>query len=244
MIEESLIARCRAKGCIVQLQEGKHGAAHATQRGMSGHILVYPQKPESLVNILPLQVHQLADLVCVVFVGANPPSREWLVENARPLVVRRRKVMAALMWLKANNPLYSDVRIDETALNGLQEEDILPYHIEHQTPDPVAESLTSWYDAYAGADLAAAEGAGGDSSDVTGDASLSELRAAAVRHLRQKGGGFLQVPHGPHPMNTFYSPELLPLTYPTLFPYGLGGLEDRHRKAPLSFARHVAHLLR
>ncbi|KAF5326511.1 hypothetical protein D9611_000714 [Ephemerocybe angulata] len=33
------------------------------------------------------------------------------------------------------------------------------------------------------------------------------------------------------------------MIYPTLFPYGIGGLENRGRKAALSFKRHVKHLL-
>ncbi|KZO89457.1 hypothetical protein CALVIDRAFT_454436, partial [Calocera viscosa TUFC12733] len=238
-----MIARCRAKGCIVQLQEGRHGTSPANQRGIVGHIIIYPQKPETLLDVLPLATDQLADMICVIFVGANPPTREWLIKHARPLVVRRQKVMTALAWLRANNPLYSDVRVDESALDGLAEEDILPFHVEHrQHPDAAMEMLTSRYDAYAGASLAAEEQQGAVVvADVTGEASLPELRAAAIRHLRQKGGGFIQLPHGWQPMNTFYAPELLPMTYPTLFPYGLGGLEDRRRRTPLSFARHVTH---
>jgi len=53
--------------------------------------------------------------------------------------------------------------------------------------------------------------------------------------MKVKGGGFLQIPHGDKPANEFYSPDLLPMTYPTLFPYGLGGFEDAKRINALSF---------
>lgn len=33
-------------------------------------------------------------------------------------------------------------------------------------------------------------------TDVDGNAPAHELRAAALRHVKEKGGGFIQVPHG------------------------------------------------
>ena len=59
--------------------------------------------------------------------------------------------------------------------------------------------------------------------------------------MKRKGGGFLQVPHDEKPANEFYSPDLLPLTYPTLFPYGIGGFEDFQRTTALSFKRQVKY---
>lgn len=56
-----------------------------------------------------------------------------------------------------------------------------------------------------------------------------------------KSGGFVQIPHSDTPANEFYNPDLLPLTYPTLFPYGLGGFEDSQRAAPLSFKHQLKH---
>jgi hypothetical protein len=47
-----------------------------------------------------------------------------------------------------------------------------------------------------------------------------------MKHMKAKAGGFLQIPHADRLANEFYSPELLPLTYPSLFPYGVGGFEN------------------
>jgi len=69
------------------------------------------------------------------------------------------------------------------------------------------------------------------------------MRAAAINHMKAKGGGFLQIPHTDKPANGFYNPDLLPLTYPTLFPYGVGGFEDLQRTSSLSFKRQVKHFL-
>ncbi|KAI0084697.1 hypothetical protein BDY19DRAFT_898077, partial [Irpex rosettiformis] len=46
------------------------------------------------------------------------------------------------------------------------------------------------------------------------------------------------------PANEFFSPDLFPKTFPTLFPYGVGGLEDKSRKSSLGLRVHVRHLLR
>ena len=76
---------------------------------------------------------------------------------------------------------------------------------------------------------------------LAGDATMNQMRAAAMMHMKTNGGGFLQIPHSDQPANEFYNPNLLPATYPTLFPYGLGGFEDLQRTTPLSFKRQVKH---
>jgi len=52
--------------------------------------------------------------ICVVFVGTEPPDRNWLLEHATPSIVRREYVRAALLWLKRNNPLYA------TSVSGMK----------------------------------------------------------------------------------------------------------------------------
>ncbi|KAJ3539217.1 hypothetical protein NM688_g6398 [Phlebia brevispora] len=80
-------------------------------------------------------------------------------------------------------------------------------------------------------------------SDVDGNAPTSDLRAAALRHVKQKGGAFVQIPHDSEPVNEFCDPSLLPKIYPTLFPYGIGGPENPLRERPVSLKRHVRQLL-
>lgn len=80
--------------------------------------------------------------------------------------------------------------------------------------------------------------------DVDGRAPLNELKAAAVRHMKQQGKPFLQVPRNPMPVREYFNPELFPRMYPTLFPYGVGGLEDHSRAIAIGFNRHLKHLFR
>ncbi|KAJ7705408.1 hypothetical protein B0H17DRAFT_1126243 [Mycena rosella] len=43
-------------------------------------------------------------------------------------------------------------------------------------------------------------------------------------------------------MNEFNNPNLFPMMYPTLFPYGLGGLEYKGRRSTLGFKTRIKHL--
>ncbi|TFK87005.1 hypothetical protein K466DRAFT_459387, partial [Polyporus arcularius HHB13444] len=206
------------------------------QRGFKGHIIVYPQRPQDLLKVLPLPVHDIVTPICVIFVGSSQPTRKWLEEKAKPLTVRRERILRALLWLQKHNPLYQDVEISYEHLRELPEDGVLPYQIQQVEDSVAADTLVSQYDQSASVQPFVV-------TDVDARAPPNELRAAAVRHIKQKGGGFLKIPHGPTPVNEFYNPDLFPTMYPTLFPYGLGGLEDRARASKLSLKRHVKHLL-
>lgn len=62
-------------------------------------------------------------------------------------------------------------------------------------------------------------------TDVSGQASPNEMRAAALQHVKC-GGGYIQISHNSKPVNEFFNVELFLMIYPTLFPYGIGGFED------------------
>ena len=46
-------------------------------------------------------------------------------KSHRDFKVRKRRVLEALLWLQANNPLYEDVEIDESVLNSLPEDGVI-----------------------------------------------------------------------------------------------------------------------
>src|ERR1700728_4844869 len=89
VVEEVMVARCHAKSWVVQLKEENSDLQVPTaQRGLQGHVIIFPQQPEALVTLLPPPVADIITPICVVFVGAHPPSPEWLAEKAKPLIVR------------------------------------------------------------------------------------------------------------------------------------------------------------
>ncbi|KAJ7891998.1 hypothetical protein B0H13DRAFT_1625762, partial [Mycena leptocephala] len=72
IIEEYMIARCRSKCWVVQLKEENQDLVLASmQRGMKGHIMIYPQQPSNTASILPPSLEEITAPVCVLFVGSN-----------------------------------------------------------------------------------------------------------------------------------------------------------------------------
>ena len=155
----------------------------------------------------------------------------------------------ALVWLKQHNSLYKNVSIDHDRLNSLPSDKILPFHIQHILPDDAQDTLTSRYDADMSLESNVLDTEQNTNipfqnvviTDIDSHAPANELRAAAVRHIKEKGGAYFQIPHDPAPVNEFFNPRLFPSMYPTLFPYGIGGFEDKHRNVRVSFKRHVKH---
>ena len=78
-------------------------------------------------------------------------------------------------------------------------------------------------------------------SDVQGSATSNKLRAAAFRHMKMKGKGYIQVTRESQAINEFNNPAMLPMCYPTLFPYGIGGSDDCDRPNPISLKRQARH---
>ena len=79
VVEEAMIACCHAKCWVIQLKEDNQDLAlpHA-QHGMKGHIIVYPQRPSDIANVLPPSLEEMSTPICVIFVGSSPPTDEWL----------------------------------------------------------------------------------------------------------------------------------------------------------------------
>ncbi|EJD36373.1 hypothetical protein AURDEDRAFT_74247, partial [Auricularia subglabra TFB-10046 SS5] len=215
------------------------------QRGMKGHIIVYPQHPEILASSLPPSIEDTMTNIAVIFVGSTPPSAEWLRTKAKPLTVRADRVRKALVWLKEHNPLYRDITINGSVLSELERNPVLPFDVQHVRSSSASDVLTSRYDAPL--DDEAHHGHDPTSqeidfetvviADVEGHIPSNDLRRAAFNHI-MNGGGYLQLFHDQQPANSFNNPELFPMAYPTLFPYGSGGFECR-RKTKLSLKQQV-----
>ncbi|KAJ6562049.1 hypothetical protein B0H19DRAFT_870868, partial [Mycena capillaripes] len=242
-----MIAICRAKCWIIQLKEEDDYSTPITQRGVKGHVIVYPQRPSAIAKVLPPSIDEVITPICVIFVGSNPPSKEWLQKKAKPLTVRKEKVLGALTWLKAHNPLYKDIEINASVFDGQPDETIFPFHIQHVIPTASISASTSSYVP----DLAdilnppLTAPIPFDSvvvTDVEGHATPNELRKAAIEHLKMPGNNYIGIPHEGNPVNEFKNPSLFPMIYPTLYPYGIGGCEDVRRRTPLSMHAHIKHL--
>ena len=82
------------------------------QRGYSGHCINLPQNVTELATSLPRYPKDLAVIIVKVKGRDN---------TFKDVTVRKQKVHNALVWLKNNNPHYSELIINEDALNILPE---------------------------------------------------------------------------------------------------------------------------
>jgi len=249
LVEELIVSRCRAKLCIVKLQDHNDDVDLPTvQRGMKGHIIVFPQHPENLPDVMPAPISDIISPICILFCGSSVPTPQWLKEKARPLVMRREVILNALQWLRAHNPLYQNVVIDMSRISMLPENDVLDYHIEQVEASTATRTLVSRYNSSGGCPTgppppdASVQFESVLITDVDANAPSHQLKAAALRYAK-RGGSFVQIPRDPNPVNEFFNPVTFPMLYPTLFPYGIGGFEDSRREVLIGFENHVKHML-
>ncbi|KAK0184665.1 hypothetical protein F5146DRAFT_1106012 [Armillaria mellea] len=247
-----MIALCRAKCMILQLKE-ENGTVQlpTTQRGLKGNVIVYPQRPSEITKMLPPSIEEITSPICILFVGAQVPTQDWLKNHAKPLAVNGRRVRDALIWLKANNPHYRDIQLNEPVLKYLDSNPTLPFTVQHIPLSESAETLTDRYEAPERSNRlphdhppVTPDNIPWNSvviTDVYNDVSSNKLKAAALTHVKTNGSGYIEVCHDPVPVNEFNNPALFPLMYPTLFPYGIGGLEDRQCLTNLGFEAHVSN---
>lgn len=118
--EQRLIAIYRHNSCVVKLYSPFHSAATA-QSALRGNCISFPQDVVNVAKTLPLELDDLCDSLKILFVGQHVPKRNQL---RNVLTVRKKKIFEALCWLKQNNPLYRNVRIDQSVINKLPDDDV------------------------------------------------------------------------------------------------------------------------
>ncbi|CAF4739390.1 unnamed protein product, partial [Rotaria sp. Silwood1] len=86
------------------------------------------------------------------------------------------------------------------------------------------------------------------------DTSATAISSSDIRqHLRQRiniteelttlNDNIYLVPHGKNPVNEYFNTSFLPGLYPTLFPYGVGGVEDKRRQVRVPYGKHIRYFL-
>ena len=111
-VEEAFIARAHVLGVFLKLTSGaKRGMSY---RGSRGHSVAVRQDPSGLLKILTRRLRDHTTIT-VSWDRGTPPSEENL---ARFCSVNKEKVLNALLWLCANNPVYRSVAIDYSVLDS------------------------------------------------------------------------------------------------------------------------------
>jgi hypothetical protein len=117
-----LIAKHFPAANIVKLFPQKRGA-RSSNCALRGNISTYRLNTDKITDMvdghmLPNPSEILASTIGITLIGPNN-----LKEKMMPgfLWVRRQRVREALIWLKANNPVYADITISDEQLEQLTE---------------------------------------------------------------------------------------------------------------------------
>jgi hypothetical protein len=123
--ERLLIGRYFPAAYIVKLFPKKKGAAFwdksTMNSGLRGNVSTYRLNTQELGPLMigskmPPSASVLSATIGITFVGPKGCPEATLPDFFR---VRRKRVEDALVWLKANNPLYADINICESRLSEL-----------------------------------------------------------------------------------------------------------------------------
>ncbi|KAJ7358058.1 hypothetical protein DFH08DRAFT_687145, partial [Mycena albidolilacea] len=242
------------------------------QYASHGNVCIFPQDPGPLVRIMPPPLSRVCDEICVILVGSPDTAVTASMLDKSPLLVRRTRVVDALLWLQAHNPLYCD--LDPAAIVSNASD-----YPEHGIPLPVEEfcrvsssSEGSSYTQQAHDEQFANVSRGGMPSCTVVDAdcvdatfhqrkmtalnvlknaasSYSDRKKAAVDLLATGTEPYIKFPSGSQALSTYKDPKFYGYLWPTLFPYGVGMMEyaaiSSNQEVPfrkVDLKVHVSHL--
>ena len=222
-----------------------------------GNIITFPQTPEKLLDILPNI--PTSDTIQILFIGTKQPT---LVDINKLFNVNRNRVKTALIWLIANNPLYSHCNISENNMSQLPENGVPEFVLKNiqllkaddsNFQEPRGYSIINSnskeiLDQDPGVDIELDSMALFETNEAIKLEFLDKL--VILKKKIQPGDNeknllknIVTIPHGPNPMSEINNPDLLISAYPHLFPYGMGSFCDPDRKVKLSTREHLEYLL-
>jgi len=120
IVEQQLIARISP--CI-NVHMLKHGGIAA-----NGNCVAFPQEIDKPANILPILPSEI-NIIKVRKQGQNDTFKDFNVS--------RYKIQNALIWLKNNNPVYSDIIISEEKLHLFPIDGEISIHSVQYDPNTV-----------------------------------------------------------------------------------------------------------
>ena len=233
--EQLLIARVRHNRCIVRVSSGMHK--------MRANAITFANPIPKVYDILPPPIEELDEVLAFIYTGPCKPTKSDFERT--PLLVRRKKVRAALEWLKLNHCDYYDLEISQRNLDQYPE-DGPPVIVDYQ------ESFTNKNsESTAVNDMDDEDGVEsgkcpfvvhGLTGEEYSNKTTKALKAIALKHLTSNKK-ILAVGHATHPESIYSNPKLFPQMMPWLFPYALGGIGDAYQQGRVSHIKHKKHLL-
>ena len=161
--------------------------------------------------------------------------------------MRRKRVLDAIQWLKANNPYYKDIIIDHKSLQQLPEDDVpsglLMVEDNDDTAHEEEKEVTNNPDVPPDTQ-----------EDADGDNEVSRSFLPLPLHKKPDQDAIRSAVDGQDPLewpsvtgnsiNEFKTAGLASMAFPTLFPYGKGDPTNQGRKRAVSLADSFKHLMK
>ena len=255
-IEEMLIARAFP---VMQVYTRPRGG----QRAYKGHVLNLPHNVQKIADVLPREPKDIPIMIFKIN-GKNNTSKE--------LVVRREKVLQALLWLtgkndkgEPNNFLYSEININMERLQKLPENgfiDLPDLHVQMNEKDDY-ESCDEKESDEENDDLSESEelpdlGPVNDDNDERVFDENTEMKSFLPSKLKKAKEADLtkseilktELDIGSSPLSEFNTPYLASLAFPTLFPDTKGDptnpaiIREIAKSETESFAEKLKHLIK
>jgi hypothetical protein len=215
--EQLLISRVRHNKCVMHASSGMHK--------MKCNAIMFENPTPKIYQRLPPPIKDLDEVLAFIFTGPCRPTPEDLERT--PLLVRRHKVANALKWLRLNHINYFDLDIAYDNLEAYPENGppvIIAYRNAKNNKEPEATSAFDNEDedgVESGPCPFVVNGVIGEQLESL---TLEAMIAKAAKHLREDEGGVLAISHDDKPQSIYHNPQLYPMMFPCLFPYGLGGI--------------------
>ena len=215
--EQLLISRVRHNRCIIRASSGMHK--------MKCNAIMFENPMPKIYQRLPPPIDDLDEVLAFIFTGPCRPTPEDLERT--PLLVRRHKIADALEWLKLNHSDYFDLNIDYDNLKAYPEKGppvVVTYRSAGSNKEPEATSAYDNDEEDGVEDGPCPFVVNGVTGEQLETLSLQAMVAKAAKHLREDNGGVLAIGHDAKPQSIYHNPQLYPMMFPCLFPYGLGGI--------------------
>jgi hypothetical protein len=238
--EKLLIARVRHNKCIVKVSSGMHK--------IKCNAIMFENPTPKIYQALPPPIEDLDEVLAFIFTGPCRPTSKDLERT--PLLVRRNKVATALEWLKLNHIDYYDLDVSYDNLSKYPD-NASPVVVAYRNMDHNREPETiSAFDneTEEGVDITDKGPCPFVVNGITGESienfDLKAIIAKAIKHVKMDKGGVLAISHDENPKSIFHNPQLYPMMFPHLFPYGLGGIGSIDNKIlKISDMMHKRRLL-
>ncbi|XP_052129345.1 uncharacterized protein LOC127750839 [Frankliniella occidentalis] len=223
-IEKQLIARIYT---VMSLYRFK-----TCQYKYKGHVINFTQDVQQVADKLP---HLVADLNNVIIVKLH--EKIFLQD----FVVRKDKVLNALLWLKQHNPNYSDLVIDYERVNLLPVNDNVYNQLKTLDEDNNTKTLGDYLSEANNATDSEDDSDQDENDDI--NLSFTDVPDILNSSLKKSIDKVLIWPSiGKTPVNEFSSPGFLSMAFPHLYPYGKGDF-SMPREKKIHLKDYIKHLM-